>query len=51
MKKGHSKLSKNEPENIPLIKITYLLRDLKDYNWFLIESDSSTGKFVFLIFV
>ena len=32
MKKGHSKLSKNEPENIPLIKITYLLRDLKDYN-------------------
>ena len=32
MKKGHFKLSKNEPENIPLIKITYLLRDLKDYN-------------------
>ena len=24
MKKGHSKLSKNEPENIPWIKITYL---------------------------
>ena len=24
MKKGHSKLSKNEPENIPSIKITYL---------------------------
>ena len=23
MKKGHSKLSKNEPENIPEIKITY----------------------------
>ena len=28
-KKGHSKLSKNEPENIPKVKITYLLRDLK----------------------
>ena len=24
MKKGHSKLFKNEPENIPSIKITYL---------------------------
>ena len=24
MKKGHSKLSKNKPENIPQIKITYL---------------------------
>ena len=24
MKKGHSKLSKNEPENIPQIKINYL---------------------------
>ena len=24
MKKGHSKLSKNEPENIPSIKIIYL---------------------------
>ena len=24
MKKGHSKLSKNEPENIAKIKITYL---------------------------
>ena len=31
MKEGHSKLSKYEPENIPKIKITYLLRDLKDY--------------------
>ena len=29
MKKGHSKLSKNEPENIHQIKITYLWRDLK----------------------
>ena len=28
MKKYHSKLSKNEPENIPKIKITYLQRDL-----------------------
>ena len=26
---GHSKFSKNEPENIPLIKITYSQRDLK----------------------
>ena len=33
MKKGHSKLSKNEPENIPWFKI----------NSFLIESDSWTG--------
>ena len=30
MKKHHWKLSKNEPENIPQIKIIYLLRDLKD---------------------
>ena len=30
MKKGHSKLPKNEPENIPKIKITYLQGDLKD---------------------
>ena len=29
-KKGHSKLSKNESENIPQIKINYLERDLKD---------------------
>ena len=30
MKKGHFKVSKNEPENIPSIKITNLSRDLKD---------------------
>ena len=29
-KKGHSKISKKEPENIPSIKIIYLQRDLKD---------------------
>ena len=29
-KRGHSKLFKNEPENIPSIKIAYLKRDLKD---------------------
>ena len=30
MKNSHSKLSKNEPENIPSIKITYLKKDLKN---------------------
>ena len=30
MKESHSKLPKNEPENIPQIKTIYLLRDLKD---------------------
>ena len=30
MKKDHSKLPKNEHENIPKIKITYLSRDSKD---------------------
>ena len=30
MKKGHSKLSKDQLKNIPSIKITYLQRDLKD---------------------
>ena len=30
MIKGFSKLSENEPENIPQIKITYLQNDLKD---------------------
>ena len=29
MKKGDSKLSKNEPEIIPSIKINYLQKDLK----------------------
>ena len=32
MKKSHSKLSKNEPENIPKIKIYNLKRDLKNQN-------------------
>ena len=30
MKKCHSKLSENKPENVPQIKITYQQRDLKD---------------------
>ena len=29
MTESHSKLSKNEPENIPYIKTTYLHMDLK----------------------
>ena len=29
MKKGHAEVSKNEPENIPQIKITYFKRHLK----------------------
>ena len=47
MKKSNSKLSKNEPENIPQIKITwYFFKNL-----FLIESDSWTDQITLFISV
>ena len=44
--KGHSKLSKNEPENVLFTKGTQKIK-----NWFLMESDCWTGKIILFIFV
>ena len=53
MKKSDFKLSKNEPGNISQNKVTwYICKGIyKIINWFLIESDSWTGKIAILIFV
>ena len=56
MKKRHSRLFKNDPENMPWVKTTWLLIFFvtvfkKSKNWFLIESDSWTGEITLLILI